>query len=98
MTGACTRVLDMIFVTASSDLTGEPLTSSDLTGEPLTRTPVTWAFIREGNRAPVSNERERERERELGTGILFEEPNPEREPPRDQARKRHELHGCVCVI
>ena len=57
MTGACTRVLDMIFVTASSDLTGEPLASSGLTGEPLTRTPVSWArdtFIREGNRAPVA--------------------------------------------
>ena len=26
--------------------------------------------------------RERERERELCTGILFEEPNPEREPPK----------------
>ena len=63
MKGACTRVLDMIFVTASSDLTGEPLTSSDLTGEPLTRTPVSWAqdtlaasgFILEGNRAPVKS-------------------------------------------
>ena len=49
----------MIFVTASSDLTGEPLASSGLTGEPLTRTPVSWArdtlaFIREGNRAPVA--------------------------------------------
>ena len=43
MTGACTRVLDMIVVTASSDLTGEPLASSGLTGEPLTRTPVSWA-------------------------------------------------------
>ena len=43
MTGACTRVLDMIFVTATSDLTGEPLASSGLTGEPLTRTPVSWA-------------------------------------------------------
>ena len=43
MTGSRTRALDMIFVTASSDLTGEPLTSSGLTGEPLTRAPVSWA-------------------------------------------------------
>ena len=43
MTGSRTRALDMIFVTASSDLTGEPLASSGLTGEPLTRTPVSGA-------------------------------------------------------
>ena len=34
------------------------------------------------NRGPHELERERERERELGTGILFEEPNPTGSRPR----------------
>ena len=40
-------------------------------------------------------ERERERERLLGTGILFEEPNPVGSRPRDLLFDRETEHLCL---